>query len=44
MSLTPAETARYRENPLVVKGPGAGVAVTAAGVFADVLKAAGELA
>jgi bifunctional aspartokinase / homoserine dehydrogenase 1 len=33
-------TARYRENPLVVQGPGAGPAVTAAGVFADLLRVA----
>jgi bifunctional aspartokinase / homoserine dehydrogenase 1 len=31
-------TRRYRERPLVVKGPGAGAEVTAAGVFADVLR------
>lgn len=31
-------TERYKNNPLVVKGPGAGVAVTAAGVFADIMK------
>jgi aspartokinase/homoserine dehydrogenase 1 len=31
-------TARYRERPLVVSGPGAGVAVTAAGVLGDVLR------
>lgn len=31
-------TSRYKNNPLVVKGPGAGVAVTAAGVFADIIK------
>ena len=30
-------TKRYQERPLVVKGPGAGAAVTAAGVFADLL-------
>lgn len=30
-------TKRYGETPLVVKGPGAGAEVTAAGVFADVL-------
>eukprot|EP01117_Protostelium_nocturnum_P015604 TRINITY_DN6063_c0_g1_i1.p1 TRINITY_DN6063_c0_g1~~TRINITY_DN6063_c0_g1_i1.p1 ORF type:complete len:856 (+),score=357.41 TRINITY_DN6063_c0_g1_i1:66-2570(+) len=30
-------TERYNQTPLVVKGPGAGAAVTAAGVFADVL-------
>ena len=33
-------SARYSENPLVVQGPGAGPAVTAAGVFADVLRLA----
>ncbi len=31
-------TTRYHSNPLVVKGPGAGAGVTAAGVFADVLR------
>jgi aspartokinase/homoserine dehydrogenase 1 len=31
-------TARYDRNPLVVRGPGAGPAVTAAGVFADLLR------
>jgi aspartokinase/homoserine dehydrogenase 1 len=31
-------TARYRDRPLVVSGPGAGVAVTAAGVLGDVLR------
>lgn len=30
-------TDRYRERPLVVKGPGAGAEVTAAGVFADII-------
>lgn len=36
-------TRRYSENPLVVQGPGAGPEVTAAGVFADLLRvAAGE--
>lgn len=30
-------TERYNERPLVVKGPGAGAAVTAAGVFADII-------
>ncbi|WP_159065688.1 hypothetical protein, partial [Xanthomonas euvesicatoria] len=36
-------TRRYCENPLVVQGPGAGPEVTAAGVFADLLRvAAGE--
>ncbi|MEO1574423.1 MAG: bifunctional aspartate kinase/homoserine dehydrogenase I, partial [Pseudomonadota bacterium] len=32
------ETDRYCDNPLVVQGPGAGPAVTAAGVFADLLR------
>ena len=31
---------RYSENPLVVQGPGAGPDVTAAGVFADMLRLA----
>jgi homoserine dehydrogenase len=35
-------TARYRSNPIVITGPGAGVAVTAAGVLNDVLKLAGS--
>ena len=30
-------TERYSERPLVVKGPGAGAEVTAAGVFADLV-------
>jgi len=33
-------TARYSANPLVVRGPGAGAEVTAAGVLGDVLKIA----
>ena len=33
---------RYLTVPLVVRGPGAGPAVTAAGVFADVLRARAE--
>ena len=33
-------TRRYSDNPLVVQGPGAGPAVTAAGVFADLLRLA----
>ena len=36
-------TRRYRENPLVVQGPGAGREVTAAGVFADLLRLASYL-
>ena len=31
-------TKRYRENPLIITGPGAGPAVTAAGVLNDLLK------
>jgi aspartokinase/homoserine dehydrogenase 1 len=34
------QTARYSDNPLVVQGPGAGPDVTAAGVFADLLRLA----
>jgi aspartokinase/homoserine dehydrogenase 1 len=33
-------TARYREHPLVVRGPGAGPLVTAAGVLNDILAVA----
>ena len=33
-------TERYKEQPLVVKGAGAGADVTASGVFADILRAA----
>ena len=33
-------TRRYCENPLIVQGPGAGPEVTAAGVFADLLRVA----
>lgn len=36
-------TARYHANPLIVQGPGAGPDVTAAGVFADLLRIAGSL-
>jgi len=36
-------TRRYRDNPLVVQGPGAGPEVTAAGVFADLLRIAAQL-
>jgi aspartokinase/homoserine dehydrogenase 1 len=31
-------TRRYHDNPLVVQGPGAGPEVTAAGIFADLLR------
>ncbi len=37
------ESHRYSANPLVVQGPGAGPAVTAAGVFADLLRLASFL-
>jgi aspartokinase/homoserine dehydrogenase 1 len=33
-------TARYRTQPLIVIGPGAGAVVTAAGVFADIIRIA----
>ena len=33
-------TSRYREQPLVIRGPGAGPAVTAAGVVNDILRLA----
>jgi aspartokinase/homoserine dehydrogenase 1 len=36
-------TSRYHENPLIVQGPGAGREVTAAGVFADLLRLASYL-
>jgi aspartokinase/homoserine dehydrogenase 1 len=34
-------TARYKANPLVITGPGAGAEVTAAGVLNDILRLAG---
>ena len=34
-------TDRYTEQPLVIKGAGAGAEVTASGVFADIIRAAG---
>ncbi len=36
-------TERYRDNPLVVRGPGAGPEVTAMGIFADLLRVAKSL-
>jgi aspartokinase/homoserine dehydrogenase 1 len=36
-------TKRYCDNPLVVQGPGAGPEVTAAGVFADLLRVSASL-
>lgn len=35
------QTKRYHDNPLVIKGPGAGPEVTAAGVFGDILRSTG---
>ncbi|HEV7671651.1 MAG TPA: aspartate kinase [Thermoanaerobaculia bacterium] len=35
-------TARYKTNPLVITGPGAGLGVTAAGVLNDLFELAGE--
>ena len=37
-------TARYKNNPLVIKGPGAGAEVTAAGVFAEIITIGNYLA
>lgn len=37
------KTRRYNEQPLVIRGPGAGAEVTAAGVFADLLRVAKSL-
>lgn len=31
-------TSRYKERPLIIRGPGAGAEVTAAGVFAEIIK------
>jgi aspartokinase/homoserine dehydrogenase 1 len=36
-------TERYKERPLVVRGPGAGAEVTAAGIFAEIIKIANYL-
>ena len=36
-------TARYSDRPLVIRGPGAGAEVTAAGVFADIINTANYL-
>jgi len=36
-------TARYKERPLVIKGPGAGAEVTAAGVLAEIIRIANYL-
>jgi bifunctional aspartokinase / homoserine dehydrogenase 1 len=37
------QTARYNTQPMIVRGPGAGPEVTAAGVFADLLRLASFL-
>lgn len=39
-NLVAFSTRRYSKQPLVVKGPGAGAEVTAAGVFADIIRIA----
>jgi len=31
-------TARYKDNPLIIKGAGAGAAVTASGIFGDIIR------
>ena len=36
-------TERYDEQPLIVRGPGAGAEVTAAGVFSDLLRLSSAL-
>ncbi len=36
-------TVRYQPQPLVIQGPGAGAAVTAAGVYADMIRIAKTL-
>jgi aspartokinase/homoserine dehydrogenase 1 len=41
-NLIAVTSARYTERPLIIRGPGAGPDVTAAGVFADILRAAME--
>jgi len=33
-------TERYNEQPMMIKGPGAGAAVTATGIFADIIRVA----
>ena len=36
-------TKRYNKRPLVIKGPGAGADVTAAGVFAEIISIANSV-
>ena len=31
-------TSRYKDNPLIIKGAGAGAAVTASGIFGDIIR------
>ncbi|MEM9172512.1 MAG: bifunctional aspartate kinase/homoserine dehydrogenase I [Pseudomonadota bacterium] len=42
-NLVQIRSERYNNNPLVIQGPGAGPAVTAGGVFADILRVASQL-
>ncbi len=37
-------TRRYHDRPLIIQGPGAGAEVTAAGIFADLLRLVSSLA
>lgn len=36
-------TVRYKKQPLIVRGPGAGAQVTAGGIFSDILRLASYL-
>jgi aspartokinase/homoserine dehydrogenase 1 len=36
-------TQRYAERPMVIRGPGAGAEVTAAGVFADIIRIGNQI-
>ena len=36
-------TDRYRENPLVIKGAGAGADVTASGIVGDIIRSGNHL-
>ncbi|MEM8547365.1 MAG: bifunctional aspartate kinase/homoserine dehydrogenase I, partial [Pseudomonadota bacterium] len=42
-NLVQIQSDRYSDNPLVIQGPGAGPAVTAGGVFADLLRLSAQL-
>ena len=37
-NIVAVRTARYNEQPLIVRGPGAGADVSAGGVFSDLLR------